>query len=146
MEIMEPAKAARIMPPEPMTIPLPRRNTITRETTSFAPEEIPSTKGPAMGFAKKVCKRNPETDSAPPRIAAAIIRGRRISQMMRLIVGSSPRPVRTFKSSPAVTATLPRPMFQTANAARSRTSRAKESLALMCVFMFILLTLRDTGR
>ena len=54
MEIMDPAKAARIITAELDAIPLLKRKIITRETTSLAPDEIPSTKGPAIGFPKKV--------------------------------------------------------------------------------------------
>lgn len=49
---------------------------------SFAPEDIPSTKGPAIGFRKKVWIRNPESDKAPPSREARTIRGRRIFHMM----------------------------------------------------------------
>ena len=69
-------------------IPFPRRTIIRSDTTSFAPEEIPSTKGPAIGLAKNVWSRKPDTDSAPPSIAAARIRGRRISHTMRYAVSS----------------------------------------------------------
>ena len=79
MEAMAPRKAARIIPQEFMISPCPRNRIMKTETTSFAPEEIPRTKGPAMGFEKKVCKRKPDTESAPPRIRAASILGRRIS-------------------------------------------------------------------
>ena len=54
MEIMEPAKAARIMAPEPMDTDLLKRKIIRKATISLAPEEIPSTKGPAIGLLKKV--------------------------------------------------------------------------------------------
>ena len=64
MEIMEPAKAARIIPADPTELPLPSKTIITRDTTSFATDEIPSTKGPAMVLAKNVWSRNPDTDSA----------------------------------------------------------------------------------
>ena len=43
----------------------------TKAVASLAPFDMPSTKGPAMGFAKKTCKRYPDTESAPPRIRAA---------------------------------------------------------------------------
>ena len=49
---------------------------------SFAPDEIPSTKGPAIGFRKNVWIRNPERDRAPPKREARAIRGRRIFQIM----------------------------------------------------------------
>ena len=45
---------------------------------TFAPEEIPSVKGPAMGLWKKVCNRYPDRASPPPRIPAAAALGKRI--------------------------------------------------------------------
>ena len=57
MESIAPANAAAIIPAEFTILPLPRKKTMTSATTIFAPEEIPSTKGPAMGLWKKVCKR-----------------------------------------------------------------------------------------
>ena len=112
MEIMEPAKAARIIPADPTELPLPSETIITRDTTSFAPDEIPSTKGPAMGFAKNVWSRNPDTDSAPPSITADKIRGRRISHTMRYEAAS---PVLLNRISPISSTdrcTLPELMFQ----------------------------------
>ena len=44
-----------------------------------------------MGLPKKVCKRKPDTDKAPPRIMAASILGSLISQMILSAV-SSPFP------------------------------------------------------
>ena len=43
MEIMEPRKAAAIIPAEPRAMPRCRAKISTRATTSFAPEEMPST-------------------------------------------------------------------------------------------------------
>lgn len=62
---------------------------MTNPTVIFAPEEIPNTKGPAIGLRKKVCNRNPDTDSAPPKIAASRILGSRIFQMILLSTESS---------------------------------------------------------
>ena len=53
MEIMEPAKAARIIAPDPIATDLLRRKIIRSATISLAPEEIPSTNGPAIGLLKK---------------------------------------------------------------------------------------------
>ena len=128
MEIMEPAKAARIIPAEPMEIPLPSRTIITRETTSFAPDEIPSTNGPAMGFAKNVCSRKPDTDKAPPSITAERIRGRRISHTMWYEVSS---PVLLSRISPISSTdrcTLPELMFQINNTHIMAAKRANEML------------------
>ena len=80
--------------------------------TSFAPDEIPSTKGPAMGFAKNVWSRKPDTDSAPPSITAERIRGRRMSHTMRYEAAS---PVLLNRISPISSTdrcTLPELMFQ----------------------------------
>ena len=63
-----------------------RKKIMTRATTIFAPDEIPSTNGPAMGFSKKVWSMNPERDNAPPRSAAIITRGSLIFQMMSMAV------------------------------------------------------------
>ena len=57
IQSMAPAKAAIIRTQELKANAFPRAATMTRATTSFAPEEIPSVKGPAMGLWKKVCKR-----------------------------------------------------------------------------------------
>ena len=57
MEIMAPKKAEKISVAELDTIPRLSRKIMVMETVSFAPEEIPSTKGPAMGLWKKVCSR-----------------------------------------------------------------------------------------
>ena len=71
MEIMAPKKAATIIPQDPTPIPRLRKRSITRDTASLAPEDIPSTKGLAIGFPKKVWRRKPDTDRAPPSMAAA---------------------------------------------------------------------------
>ena len=57
MDIMAPANAAMIMTIEPMWMPAPRKITMTMATTSFAPDEMPSTNGPAMGLWKNVWSR-----------------------------------------------------------------------------------------
>ena len=54
MDSIAPRNAARISSPELTRIVFPSKNTITSATTIFAPEEIPSTKGPAMGLWKNV--------------------------------------------------------------------------------------------
>ena len=57
MEIMAPTKAAPIIIRELTRRDHPKEHTITRATTSLAPEEIPNVKGPAMGLWKKVWSR-----------------------------------------------------------------------------------------
>ena len=112
MDIMAPANAASIMPPELMDIPLPSKRIMTRDTTSLAPEEIPSTNGPAMGFAKKACSKKPDTDSAPPSMTADRMRGRRISHTIWYAVPSPVCLSRIFPISPADRRTLPKLIFQ----------------------------------
>ena len=53
MEIMDPAKAARIMAPEPMDTDLLKRKIIRKATISLAPEEIPNTNGAGDRVIKK---------------------------------------------------------------------------------------------
>ena len=48
------------MTAEPSTRPQDSAPIIVSATVSLAPEEIPSTNGPAIGLAKKVCSRKPE--------------------------------------------------------------------------------------
>ena len=62
MDNIAPTKADKIMIADLDATPLLNKKIITRDTTSFAPEEIPRTKGLAIGFPKNVCKRKPETD------------------------------------------------------------------------------------
>lgn len=54
MEIIDPMKAAIIIAADPIEIDLLRKKIIRSATTSLAPEEIPSTKGPAIGLLKNV--------------------------------------------------------------------------------------------
>ena len=82
-------------------------------TTIFAPEDMPSTKGPAMGFPKKFCSKNPDSDSAPPSMAAINMRGMRIFHMMEYWVESCPRPTSMPSSSPKGICTLPITMLST---------------------------------
>ena len=51
---MAPTKAAAIITTELESRPRWRKKIMVMATTSFAPEEMPSTKGPAMGLAKNV--------------------------------------------------------------------------------------------
>ena len=66
MAISDPTKAAATIPAEFNMMLRCRQTIIVSATTSFAPEEIPSTYGPAIGFWKKLCSKNPDTDKAPP--------------------------------------------------------------------------------
>ena len=55
---------------------------------SLAPDEIPSTNGPAIGLRKNVWIRKPERANAPPRSEARAMRGSLIFQMMLYAAGS----------------------------------------------------------
>ena len=57
MAAMAPAKAARMRVTELVRSPRFRKTTMTSATASLAPLEMPMTKGPAMGLAKKVWSR-----------------------------------------------------------------------------------------
>ena len=57
MAAMAPANAARMRVRELVSSPWFRNTTMTSATASLAPLEMPMTKGPAMGLAKKVCNR-----------------------------------------------------------------------------------------
>ena len=48
---------------------------IKKPTNSLAPDEIPRTKGPTIGFLKKVWSKYPEMDNAPPNNMADRILG-----------------------------------------------------------------------
>lgn len=50
---------------------------INKATPKLAPEEIPSTKGPANGFLKSVCINNPLIDNPEPTKMAVIAFGTR---------------------------------------------------------------------
>ena len=54
IEISAPMNAATINPAEPRKKPYSSDPIITKATMSFAPDEMPNTKGPAMGLLKKV--------------------------------------------------------------------------------------------
>lgn len=111
MEIMAPKKAATIIPQDPTPIPRLRKRSITKDTASLAPEDIPSTKGLAMGFPKKVWRRKPDTDRAPPSMAAAKSLGRRISHKIRPAGESASIPLKAAAISAADSLTLPNMAF-----------------------------------
>ena len=104
MDSIAPRKAAPIIAAEVETSPRLSRKIIVRDTASFAPEEMPSTKGPAMGLAKKVWSRKPDRDRPPPRIAAASIRG---ALSLQTMASSACRTLPTFRFSAASRASSP---------------------------------------
>ena len=57
MDTMAPTNAAAMRMAEEVVLPRLRSASMATHTVIFAPEEIPSTKGPAMGLWKKVCSR-----------------------------------------------------------------------------------------
>jgi hypothetical protein len=74
------AAAARIQLPSELTdcIEIPEANPrITKATPRLAPELIPKTYGPAIGFLKTVCIWSPLTASATPTVRAVIAFGTR---------------------------------------------------------------------
>ena len=79
---MEPRKAAITVSHTGIKGSRPLSAMVTTARNIFAPEEMPSTKGPAIGLRKKVCSRKPAKDSAPPSTAASSSRGSRIFHMM----------------------------------------------------------------
>ena len=151
MESIAPQKAAATIAAECRTMPFPREKIITSATKSLAPEEMPSAKGPAIGFPKKVCSRYPDTESPPPRMAAASRRGRRMFRMMRAAVSSEAPRNRAEKASPAVMRLLPARRFSV----RRITSRiirmpkqhlirrfpavSRDAAAASCMFILFLL-------
>lgn len=123
-----PANAAMISVYDDTKEYLSRKNIITSATIIFAPEEIPSTNGPAIGFAKNVCNKNPDKDKAPPRIAAINTLGSLIFQIIFASVPSPPLLARIFRISGTEISTFPVLIFKTVttqNAAASTTNTAK---------------------
>ena len=84
-----------------------RKKIMARATKSLAPEEMPKTKGPAIGLEKKVCNKKPETERAPPRIIAARMRGSLMSLIKRKAVSFVAVPLIIAKTSCGKTETLP---------------------------------------
>lgn len=107
MVIREPAKAAKTKPKEERAMPALRKKIMARATKSLAPEEMPKTKGPAIGLEKKVCNKKPETERAPPRIIAARMRGSLMSLIKRKAVSFVAVPLIIAKTSCGKTETLP---------------------------------------
>jgi hypothetical protein len=112
----EPIKAAAILSHMGTVSIYLSRNIITRPTTILAPEDMPRTKGPAIGFLKKVCSRKPETAQAPPNTAAAIRRGSRIFIIIFMLASDIVSEVlvnRIFITSSGLIPTVPVFIFST---------------------------------
>ena len=125
MESIAPPKAASTISKELTGRPWFRRRIMTRATASFAPEEIPRTKGPAIGLWKKVCRAKPDTDRPPPRRTAARARGKRICQTILQFVGSPSRRKRILKISPGAMDTDPEAMFTSSRRSSAASRNAK---------------------
>ena len=78
IDSMEPINAVVTVSETGIFVIKPENAIVTIANSILAPEDMPSTKGPAIGFRKNVCKRKPERESAPPRTAAMSRRGNRI--------------------------------------------------------------------
>ena len=108
-----------------MTALVPRTTTIVNATTNFEPDEMPSTKGLAMGLLKNVCSRKPESARAAPSTMQARRRGRRICQMMSDAMEEASPPTSAAATSSIETSTLPMHRFSNVNttSAMARTTR-----------------------
>ena len=89
MDRIAPTNAAVIIISELNCIALLKERIISSATASLAPDEIPSTKGPAIGFLKKLCKRYPDSASAPPRSIAASALGSLILPMIPAVTSGT---------------------------------------------------------
>ena len=107
---------------------------IARATIIFAPEEIPSTYGPAIGLEKNVCNKNPERASAPPRIPAIRTRGRRIFQIIFICTCVPFFRNRIRKISGTEICTFPVLMFSTTIMQKTAASTAKTHIYLVFLF------------
>ena len=133
----DPTKAAAIMAKEE-TLPNHFMQPIMAKATAIlALLEMPSTKGPATGLAKKVCSRKPDNASAPPRMAAIKIRGSRIFQMMFTWVILPVLVNSIFKISSTGMATLPMRIFRII-ISRKAASRDAKTVTTRIVCFFIL--------
>ena len=83
--IIEPTKAAAMSVNDEMCSIVCIMKMSTNATTIFAPDEIPSTKGPAIGFLKNVWSRKPDSARAPPSTADVMIRGSLIDQTISIV-------------------------------------------------------------
>ena len=107
VDIMAPAKAAMISAHEEAEPKRSMRMIMTTATHILAPEEMPKTKGPAMGLPKNVCRRKPDRARAPPRMAACRILGIRIFQIMLTSEASPCLRNRILRIFPVEMLTLP---------------------------------------
>ena len=125
---MAPAKAARISVHEETAPNFPSNRIITIATHIFAPAEMPSTKGPAIGFPKNVCRRKPESERPPPSTAARRILGMRIFQIMLTSFASPCRVSRILRILSAGIWTLPVLILSITTAANAAAKIAKTAV------------------
>ena len=141
MAAMAPAKAAAISTSELVSRPRLRKTTMVRATASLAPLEMPMTKGPAMGLAKKVWSRYPAAESAAPSSTAMTARGRRSCRMMPVERASLLLPSRAAATDRGERATLPqnrlKPNSTTSPAARARVARVRRLGVVMSVLLTV---------
>ena len=88
MDNKDPAHAAAINANEDTLLKYFKNIISVRATHIFAPDDIPSTKGPAIGLPKNVCNKKPESASAPPNTAEIIILGSLIFHIILYWVSS----------------------------------------------------------
>ena len=132
-----PANAAAIITKEEMLPICFRKMIITAATASLAPEEIPRTKGPAIGFSKNVCRRKPERARAPPSSMAISALG---SLIFHRMLASFPPPCPCRSSSMTRETgilTLPIMTFSK-KARRSRAARITKTAAYLLLRLSIL--------
>ena len=92
-----------------------------------------------MGLRKKVCRRKPDTDSAPPSTAAASSRGSRIFQITLPAAEPSLPPRRMMRRiSPGSMETLPVFTFRTSIAPNANASRTNITAARTAVNRFFM--------
>ena len=82
IESIDPTNAATTVSESGIELNIPFIAMVTMARNIFAPDEMPSTNGPAIGLRKKVWMRNPESESAPPKTAASKSLGSRIFQII----------------------------------------------------------------
>lgn len=75
IEIKDPIKDENTLKPTGIIPITPEKTTVQKARNILAPDEIPSTKGPAIGFLKNVWIKKPESDNAPPKTKERIILG-----------------------------------------------------------------------
>ena len=106
-------------------------------TAILAPEEIPSMYGPAIGLAKYVCKRNPDTARAPPRTNVITVLGSLILAIMFLLLISPPPANNILTTSSKPMFTFPIRIFAKKAVAESSISMANTTVTLLFPLLII---------